>query len=91
MPAFRTHHQQDIDLMSYKEIAERMGYRDPGSAHYVYRTAMAKLRRLLDGRRDEIRELYAPEPEGPGRAVGTDWKVSELPLSRFPLQPRRRK
>jgi len=66
--------------MSYKEIAERMGYQDAGSAHYVYRTAMAKLRRLLDSRRDEIRELYAPEPETtqPLSNIGSQWKVSEL-------------
>jgi hypothetical protein len=76
----RTHAQQDIDLMSYGDIAKRMGYADASTPAHICHEAMAKLRRLLDSRRDEIRELYAPEPETtqPLSKIGSQWKVSEL-------------
>lgn len=78
MPEFRLHHQQDIDLMPYREIAERMGMSHAASAKYTLEVALKKLRKRFT--LEQLRELYAPEPEMDQRLgrVGSQWKVSEL-------------
>ena len=91
MPDFRTHHQQDIDLMPYGEIAKKLGLSGAGSTRQIYNRAMWKLRLRWGSRKDEIRDLYTPEPENtqPLSNIGSQWKVSELrPVE---LMPRREK
>lgn len=78
MPEFRLHHQQDIDLMPYREIAEKMGMSHAASAKYTLEAAFRKLRKRYT--LEQLRELYAPDPENtqPLSKIGSQWKVSEL-------------
>ena len=80
--------QYDLDVMSYKEIAERLGLAHAASAKHIYERALRKLRWHLQGREEEFRDLYMEDPERSERPE-ENWRVSELPLSRFPLQPRK--
>jgi hypothetical protein len=89
MPSYRPHAQEDEDLMSYADIARELGLVNTESARWIVKKALRKLRKVTAVHREEFRELYAPEPERPGRAIGENWKISELrPVE---LMPRRGK
>ena len=80
----------DNGLMSFKDIAKAMGLGDAASAHQIYNRAMWKLRLRYGTRKHEITDLYVPEPEPCERWHSTQkWRVSELSLGKFPMQPRR--
>jgi hypothetical protein len=91
VPKYRPHAQEDEDLMSYAEIARKLGYNNVQSARWIVKKALRKLRKATAVHRDEFRDLYAPEPETTQQlsSIGSQWKVSELrPVE---LMPRREK
>ena len=78
----------DTDLMSFMDISKALGLAAPASAKYIHDRALRKLRLNLENRKDELRELYTSTSEQ-SEKVAPLWKISELPLSQFPLMPRK--
>jgi len=71
----------------FKVIAKELGFKNASSAHFIYRRAMAKLRRALENHREEIRSLYTPDSESSGYVGNTAKPLVVSQMTIVPIAP----